>query len=78
MRRLLWMILAILSATVMLACAEEDEAGEGTLTLTLWGEEFIEEGIPAEEMADDYEVTFTKFLIALSGISAAAGIQLRR
>ena len=73
-RELKWMLLAMLLVSVF-ACDDETEEneGEGTLTVTLWGEDFIEEGIPAEELADSYAVTYTKFLIALSNISAAKG-----
>ncbi len=38
----------------------------GTWTLTTWGEEFIEEGIPADGFADGCEVVFDEFLIVLS------------
>ena len=72
-RELKWMLSAVLCLSTFVACDDEDDAdvGEGTLAVTLWGEEFIEEGIPADELADGYAVTYTKFLIALSNISAA-------
>ena len=57
-----------------LACddeGDEKEAGEGTLKVTLWGEEYIEEGLPDDVFADGYTVTYTKFLISLSEISTA-------
>ncbi len=52
-------------------CSDEAEPGEGVLALELWGEEFIEERIPASELADGFEVTFDKFLINLGGFSVA-------
>lgn len=48
-----------------------DDVGQGDLTVTLWGEEYIEQGLPSELFADGYAVTYTKFLIALSDVSAA-------
>jgi hypothetical protein len=41
-------------------------AGEGRLSLTTWGEEFIEEGLPAEAFADGWSVTFSKFLVVFA------------
>jgi len=55
---------------VSTAC-EEDEPGQGTLTLTVWGEEYIEQGIPAAAFADGFGVTFDKFLVAVSQIEVA-------
>ena len=61
-------------------CAEDgaENSGEGTLRIELWGEDFIEEGIPAasspeadDGFVDGYSITFDKFLIALGDISVA-------
>ena len=57
-------------ASIGIGCSD-DESAEGTLGLELWGEEYIEEGIPAAEFADGYAVTFDKFLINLGGITIA-------
>jgi hypothetical protein len=46
--------------------------GEGTLRLTVWGEEFIEEKIPAAEVEDGWEITFTKFLIVVGEVEIAS------
>jgi hypothetical protein len=40
-------------------------AGEGPLGLTTWGEDFIEEGLPADAFADGWSVTFSKFLVVV-------------
>ncbi len=45
-------------------------AGSGTLTVTAYGEEFIEEEIPAEEFEDGFKVHFTKFLVTIKGFKA--------
>ena len=67
------LILGVASTLSAFACSDdaEEDAGEGTLHVTLWGEEYIEEGLPSEIFADGYSVTYTKFLIVLSEISAA-------
>ncbi len=64
-------LVAALSLTALVACGSDDgeEDGRGSATFTAWGEEFIEEGIPAEELEDGWTVKFDQFLISLSGIS---------
>ena len=65
-------VFSILSVCGIPACSDDtEEKGEGTLSMTLWGEEYIEQGLPNEIFADGYSVTYSKFLIALSDISAA-------
>jgi hypothetical protein len=50
------------------ACAEDD--GQATLRLTAYGEPYIEDRIPAEELVDGWEVVFERFLIAISEVDA--------
>ncbi len=45
------------------ACAQT-----GALSVTTWGEEFIEQGIPADEFADGWAVTFSKFALVISSV----------
>ncbi len=54
-------------ALVLPACAEE--AGDGTVDVRIYGEEFIEEGIPADVFVDGWSVSFTRFLVAVDGIA---------
>jgi hypothetical protein len=67
--------LVILNLTVLCSigpgCTEEDNPGEGTLSLELWGEEYIEQGIPKSAFVDGFSITFDKFLINLGKISVA-------
>jgi len=49
------------------ACAE----GEGTLRVTAYGEEFIEEGIGADDMSDGWAVSFERFEVSLSDVEVA-------
>lgn len=48
-----------------------DEAG--TITATVYGEEFIEEGIPASVFSDGWTVSFDKFLVSIGNVAAKAG-----
>ncbi|MBN2526475.1 MAG: hypothetical protein JXR76_08775 [Deltaproteobacteria bacterium] len=52
-------------------CESSDEDGAGTLNVTIWGEAYIEQGIPAAEFADGYAITYEKFLVNVRNISAA-------
>lgn len=56
----------ILMAMVLAGCT-----GSGDVTITTWGEELIEQGIPATKFADGSQVTYTKFLVVLSNVTLA-------
>jgi len=56
-------------------CDDGDAAtGEGDYRITVYGEPYIEEGIPAEEMEDGWAITFDKFLVAITEVRAADGL----
>lgn len=57
------------TAVMFLAFACAGDGGTGTLSLAIWGEEFIEEGIPAEEFDDGWAVTFDKFILILHDVN---------
>lgn len=42
--------------------------GEGTVEFTTWGEEYIEDQIPAATFADGWSVHYSKFLVVLGNI----------
>ncbi|PCC75200.1 hypothetical protein SAMN02745121_03591 [Nannocystis exedens] len=44
---------------------------ERTYEASIYGEEFIEEGIPAAIFSDDWSVTFDKFLVSVGDITVA-------
>lgn len=52
----------------LLACAC---ASEGEVEVRVWGEEFIEEGIPAEAMTDGWAIEFQRFEVELRDVSIA-------
>ena len=58
--------------TTLPACdAEDDDAptGEGTWRFTVFGEDFIEQGIPADAFIDGWSVSFDHFYIVISGVN---------
>src|SRR5690606_6639584 len=44
--------------------------GEAELRITAYGEEYIEDRIPAEDVVDRWEIDFSRFLIALRDVEA--------
>jgi hypothetical protein len=58
---------AMLAAMLACACA----AGEGEVEVRVWGEAFLEEGIPAAVMADGWAIDFSRFEVELRGITVA-------
>ena len=62
-------MLGAAAALLVVACG--DDGGEGQVTVTAYGESFIEEGIPAEAMKDGWAVTFESFVVTLNDIEVA-------
>ena len=46
---------------------------DGILRVTIYGEELIEEGIPADALVDGWAVTFTHFQVSLDQVTAGRG-----
>ncbi len=55
---------------LLLCACDGAAAGESTLRFAAWGEDFIEEGIPADEFADGWSLTFDSFVVSIEGIDA--------
>lgn len=63
------------------ACGDDGApSGTGSITFSTWGEEYIEDAIPAAEFDDGYDVTFDKFLVLVGNIEVAdeAGVVAAR
>lgn len=58
---------------LLLAAACGDDPASGTITATVYGEEFIEEGIPADEFSDGWAITFDTFLVSIGNVAGKAG-----
>lgn len=69
-RRLIYLLAAATLAIGAAGCGDDD-AASGTLSATVYGEEFIEEGIPAEEMDDDWAVDFQRFIVTVEEVKIA-------
>lgn len=65
-RNVFWFSLMSLAA----ACGDP---ADGTITATVYGEEFIEEGIPAEALLDGWAISFDKFLVSIGNVAGKAG-----
>lgn len=61
---------ALMGVLGLLSTGCNDEAAQGRLAVTIYGEEYIEDRIPAADMIDGWEVTFSKFLVAVGGVEA--------
>ncbi len=55
----------LLATLPLFAACATDSLGEGTITSTVYGEEFIEEGIPADVFSDGWAVQFDAFLVSI-------------
>lgn len=60
----------IAALSLLLCACDGASAGEGTLRVTAWGEDFIEQGIPTEAFVDGWSVTFDAFVVSLDAIDA--------
>jgi hypothetical protein len=58
--------LALLCSMLVAGCG-----GDGTLVVRIYGEDFVEQGVPAEAMDDGWAVTFTRFDVTLTSVSIA-------
>ena len=58
---------------VPLLAACGDDPADGRITATVYGEEFIEEGIPADVFSDGWAVSFDTFLVSVGNVAGKAG-----
>ncbi len=61
MKKLMLVMLSVLSSC----------GGMGKMSLTTWGEDYIEQEIPAAEFEDGYTVKYTKFLVVVNEFQLA-------
>lgn len=47
--------------------------GNGAWTVTVWGEDYIESGLPADVFADDCSVSYDTFNVVISGVALLDG-----
>jgi len=68
-RRAKWTA-ALLTLALATGCGSDNEEA-GTITVSAYGEEFIEEGIPASAMDDGWSVDFSRFEVTIDDVSIA-------
>lgn len=62
------------------ACGDHDGLAAGALAITVYGEDYIEESIPADAFVDGWSVTFSRFELDVGNVHAHAdhgGAELR-
>lgn len=63
---------AVLVAAGLVGCSGSDQTdGKGNVAFTTWGEEYIEQGIPAATFEDKWTVKYTKFLVVIRNVRIA-------
>ena len=56
-----------------LGCSDDESSGKGQARFSVWGEEYIEQGIPESEFADGWSAKFDSFSIVLGQVVVASG-----
>ena len=67
------LLILLFCSSAFVSCREvydKSERGEGELNVYVYGEEFVEQGIPSESMIDGWSVTFSHFVVTLAVRSA--------
>lgn len=63
--------LALLSPAILLAGCDDDEGSNNdpnVLELRIWGEPFVDDGIPAEEFVDGWAVEFNELVVSVTSV----------
>jgi hypothetical protein len=70
-RILLGALMAATAASSTVACGGDDN-GTGTVTISTWGEDYIEEGLPSDVFPKDHwSVKYSKFLLIYHSVTIA-------
>jgi hypothetical protein len=67
-----------LGLLLLTACGSDDDdggAGRGTISVRAYGESFIEDGIPAQDVDDGWSITFDRFEVRVRNLRVA-GLKL--
>lgn len=60
-----------LIALCVTACSNDDSEGSGKVEFSTWGEEYIEQGIPADDVEDGWSIRYRKFLVVIGSVRIA-------
>jgi hypothetical protein len=69
-------LVKVLALTVLVTSAagcNDSDNGKGTVTITTWGEEYIEDELPSDAFLDSWSVKYSKFLVVYNHVTIAAG-----
>lgn len=61
----------LLATAFFLGCGAEEPVGSGSASFTTWGEDYIENEIPASAFADGWTIKYTKFLVVIGHVRVA-------
>lgn len=59
---------ASLFALILAGCGGSDDTGTGTISVRVYGESFIEDGISASDVDDGWAIDFARFEVTLSDV----------
>ncbi|WP_437827575.1 hypothetical protein [Sorangium sp. So ce1153] len=62
---------AALAAGALAGCGGDGASGTGSVAFSTWGEDYIEQEIPAADLADGWSIQYQKFLFVLRNVTVA-------
>ncbi|WP_437752810.1 hypothetical protein [Sorangium sp. So ce1389] len=62
---------AALAAGALAGCGDDGASGTGSVAFSTWGEGYIEQEIPAADLADGWSIQYQKFLFVLRNVTVA-------
>ena len=63
--------LLIANGVLLSGCSSDEAAGSGSASFNVWGEEYVEDEIPAADVEDGWTIKFSRFLIVIGDITVA-------
>ncbi|WP_437996266.1 hypothetical protein WMF26_34840 [Sorangium sp. So ce185] len=60
-----------LAAAALAGCGDDGASGTGSVAFSTWGEEYIEQEIPAADLEDGWSIRYEKFLFVLRNVTVA-------
>ncbi|WP_434042004.1 MULTISPECIES: hypothetical protein [Sorangium] len=60
-----------LAAGALAGCGDDGASGAGRVEFTTWGEDYIEQEIPAADLEDGWSIQYQKFLFVLRNVTVA-------
>lgn len=67
-RRLALGVVFGLVACTSFACGDDDDNNDGNVNVTAYGEKFVEDGIPAADVGDGWDIKFTSFIVTFQDV----------